>query len=79
MTWQTIDSAPKDGTRLLLAKGKSVWIGEWVHHQHITNGKVASDSAYWTTPWVMIGPERAVPTHWQPCPDPPAEVPLWRL
>lgn len=63
--WQPIETAPKDGTRILLC-GK--------------NGKIA-DSHYgqpdgWANPRCFIWPYvNANPTHWMPLPKPPEQTP----
>ena len=66
--WQLIESAPKDGTRLLLATS------EWV-----ADGQYRQDR-WWTTYPPMVGSrpqyddaERTAqtPTHWMPLPAPP--------
>ena len=67
MDWLTIDSAPKDGSRVLLAK----------------HGEVLGVGDYWTpepeqrlegaTPtfFVNSGTEPCEPSHWMPIPEPP--------
>lgn len=57
--WQPIETAPKDGTRVLLST---------------PTGKVADGAFYqrygvWSWPYVM-----ANPTHWMPMPAPPAAL-----
>ena len=68
MEWQTIDTAPKDGTGFLyfqkLPFGQK-WIGSGIWHDgkfiHVQwNG----DECDWTT---------ISPTHWMPLPDPPKD------
>lgn len=67
MTWQPIESAPKDGTVILLywppvAYAKKTWgtirMGAW-------NGSA------WKLE--MAGHFRVDCTHWQPLPDPPVQ------
>jgi hypothetical protein len=65
--WQPIETAPKDGTRLLLFGTERVFltdrafVGRW-------DAERAGGS------WV--GPEwRCIPTHWMPLPEPPSAVP----
>jgi hypothetical protein len=58
--WQPIETAPKDGTRLLLIidhgeHGDKIWTGLWADGWAVSYGK----------------PENA-PTHWKPLPQPPA-------
>lgn len=57
--WQPIETAPKDGTRVLLST---------------PTGKIADGAFYqrygvWSWPYVM-----ANPTHWMPLPAPPAAL-----
>ena len=75
MEWQPIDTAPRDGTRILLA-----WAGS-----EVTEGYWMGDSSrnYWgVVGWFSIDedvltsrPSR--PSHWMPLPQPPpaASVP----
>lgn len=67
--WQPIDSAPKDGTSVLLwAKdlrfpGRmcvAQYITDDIEWWHVTDGKFG--------PWPLRGPS---PTHWMPLPEPP--------
>ena len=76
MTWQTIDSAPKDGTIILLGGGR-VFCEQRDCHIHspqvaawVTDGTVSA--------WLIAGTESGYiwimydePTHWQPLPPPP--------
>lgn len=64
MSWQPIETAPRDGTRVLLAKRNEVLgIGDFW----------GADRAEGTTDawFVHNGAEIAEPTHWQPLPEPP--------
>jgi hypothetical protein len=74
MTWQPIETAPKDGTVIILWRGNP-----W--------NEVAM--ARWFEPWAtwlraddpdpicetdeMYGMGSAIPTHWQPLPEPPCD------
>ena len=56
MTWQSMDTAPKDGSEILLwDAGKFAVVGYW---------NVLS--SHWTT-----GDYVLVPTHWMPLPEAP--------
>lgn len=73
MTWKTIDSAPRDGTRILIAGGTfELGWDDQIIADHI-------EIAFWHTDhW--HGPEANAhdewqkhrPTHWQPLPAPPS-------
>lgn len=58
--WQPIETAPKDGTRLLLATptGK------------LADGMWSSRYGVWSWPYVMTEP-----THWMPAPPIPLRAP----
>lgn len=77
MNWQPIDTAPKDGTRILLFfptfRSMNVQIGSWSHSQHYDNGKLTHESARW---WYgstvgLWGGKESEPTHWMPIPEGP--------
>ena len=67
MQWQPIETAPKDGTVIILFDGKSVWAGRWIGHSYY--------------PWVAIdnhiygprGLKAKDVTHWMPLPPPPTD------
>jgi hypothetical protein len=67
MKWQPIETAPKDGTQVLLCSdGGAVWMGHWV----------GRSGAYKINGWtryncVDIGWE---PSNWMPLPEPPEDV-----
>ncbi len=64
--WQPIESAPKDGTRVL------GFVGRWV----IVRWAVRFSEHYGDTSGGWYDGEidgRAFPTHWMPLPAPPAE------
>jgi len=72
-TWQPIETAPKDGTELLLF-GAFAWNG--YDDQTMTGSTVGrwdSDERAWVAsnanPYVDYGE----PTHWMPLPDHPTE------
>ena len=54
--WQPIETAPKDGSRILLAtpSGK------------VSDGMWSTQYRVWSWPYVMVEP-----THWMPAPEPP--------
>lgn len=56
--WQPIETAPKNGTEILLAHGNSMWIDEWTMVNELDGFWMMCDQ--WETP--------EVPTHWMPLP-----------
>lgn len=82
-SWQTIGSAPRDGTEIILRKGDRVTAGAWIewsksHPEHHSTtgeylGEVEYDSgAHWAS-WDGGFCEDDEPTHWQPLPYPSTE------
>lgn len=65
MTWQPIETAPKDGTLILLSSpGGVVWQGSYKEIKHANCygwSRFNSEDVGWH------------PTHWQPLPAPPVE------
>lgn len=81
--WQPIETAPRDGTRVLLFQdGKRTEIGAWLdtstEHEELVrrDGKravyeiVVDESGYWDG-----AEEIFAPTHWMPIPAPPSPSP----
>lgn len=65
MTWQPIDTAPKDGTYILAFDGEDyITIVSWAQY-HINKGKRGCWLDRENDPWIL--------THWQPLPAPPTE------
>ncbi len=69
--WQPIETAPKDGSEVLLYLGppwngieKAAWYVHWGNWQA---GGIPSDTARDE----LYGIGAAVPTHWMPLPPPP--------
>ena len=60
--WQPIDTAPKDGTRILAVEGCDVYAVEWVDGEGWVYGCVATDWNYYLTIYA---------TCWKPLPEPP--------
>jgi hypothetical protein len=77
--WQPIETAPKDGTEVLLFYPEmqtAVRVGYWYHSVTTMNGKVTSDSAHWSadpTLGFWLGEKRKpiLPSHWMPLPAAP--------
>ena len=67
--WRTIDSAPKDGSKILLWAWGKVAIGEWDMQPHHSQPR-----PYWTYDNRPVTTCRGhPPTHWRPLPPPPRE------
>lgn len=63
--WLPIETAPKDGTAILVSEGRFCWCVEW-----------NEEFDWWAVDDNKLGPFRlrgAAPTHWQPLPTPPKE------
>ena len=66
--WLPIESAPMDGTLVILARGDRVTVGHWVDFEEVED----IDESYWHS-WdggFLNDPEYAA-THWMPLPEPP--------
>lgn len=66
--WQPIETAPKDGTRVLAVghRGSNIDVIEWGNGRYL--GRVKGYNQAWVNnPGVEVNP-----THWQPLPPPPA-------
>lgn len=69
MDWQPIDTAPKDGTRIFVARyidGYGWILGV---SRHETVGVIGGWISYWVGPFGELG--LGAPTHWQPLPAAP--------
>lgn len=69
--WQPIETAPKDGTRILFAL-PYVWCGYWRCERPVGMPDYRWDETWigWTREAFEDRPLN--PTHWMPLPDPPA-------
>jgi hypothetical protein len=68
MNWQPIDTAPKDGTKILVFDGVDMTTVRWM------DGR----SEWWPGEWQLVCAgmnaeecEFYKPTHWMPLPEPP--------
>jgi hypothetical protein len=61
MTWQPIESAPKDGTRFIASLVCASSGKRWV----------AADVSWHRNHWCSDGDGCVDATHWQPLPEPP--------
>jgi hypothetical protein len=70
--WQSIDSAPRDGTTVLLyspdAAAPQVMLGFW---SEWTIEELAEAGSEWADAWTGAAID-ADPTHWSPVPDLPS-------
>jgi hypothetical protein len=62
--WQTIDTAPKDGTRVILS-----WGGKSINGFYLDNSHTATPWAGWRVE-SMVAQPTGKPTYWQPYPPP---------
>ena len=63
MEWQSIETAPNDGTKVLLWVDGQVDIGDWLPAIHPWN-----NSAWWVESGQVTARN---PTHWMPLPEAP--------
>lgn len=69
MEWKPIESAPKDGTRILLFghRGDQFDIGSWGPH-----GVYIRKTGTYEAAWGSGAKHYVGATHWQPLPTPPS-------
>lgn len=78
MKWQPIETAPKDGTIILVGwrlpedtEMQEWFVMQWGHIQR--NGLFPGDVGMWVAPnGSMTWHETNGPTHWMPLPEPPS-------
>lgn len=67
--WRPIETAPKDGTYLILVDCDLVTIGKWMNSDALRDESwVGFDSIQSLHKTCVIAP-----THWMPLPEPPTE------
>jgi len=70
--WKTIETAPRDGSDILLNVGGTVVIGRWVDDERRSFGEVVSKRQEWvchvSATW---SPVKIEPSHWMALPEPP--------
>lgn len=66
MNWQPLETAPKDGTFVLMYRNGTVdtarWYDDWMF------GRSAWGNGSWSYP------DHALPSHWMPLPEPPQGI-----
>lgn len=76
--WREIQTAPKDGTRVLLfypELGEPCQLGEFRIVEHFSNGKLTHRHEGWIAGlWIYPGKETPVPSHWSPVNSPKEEM-----
>ena len=80
MKWQPIDTAPKDGTHILIIipyteewRKPTVAIARWYNDSY--NRKYRKPRPYWQWDEMRVGSQRELqPTRWMPLPEVPEEV-----
>lgn len=65
--WQPIDTAPKDGTRILVYSQSLYWLVAFFGGDHDRPGHLSQWRSAWDAEWLA-----RTPTHWMPLPDPPS-------
>lgn len=88
MEWQPIETAPKDGTRILLLEAGNVYLGLWDSNFGISEIYDPEADQYVNRPAWTDGTVKSwgyeeqneieQPTHWMPLPDPPASMSIER-
>lgn len=72
MEWRDMESAPKDGSEVLIAVNGRPLISHYRVSEHIVNGKSSSRFEGWFMPFAYSFSDPPEPTHWSPIPDIPA-------
>lgn len=77
--WQPIETAPKDGTNIILADGKHATVGNWYHeepyiheYRDLGGNYAGQDEGDGFNGWVDWS-GGITPTHWMPLPPPPSD------
>lgn len=76
--WRTIDSAPKNGSRVLLLVPNRGNLPKIIGGRWDTNKYTKRPRPYWTNDLESlngVGHTRSIqPTHWMPLPEPPSDA-----
>jgi hypothetical protein len=70
MEWQLIETAPKDGTSVLLSDGKKITLA-WFEEYGVFTDLLDIDE---DTQEYVPQPLSFAPTHWMPLPAPPLDT-----
>jgi hypothetical protein len=74
--WKPIETAPKDGTRVLLAFSARVHVGWWIDEVTTRYGREHRSQQEWHVEGMdLLWRDRPKPTHWMPLPALPARQP----
>lgn len=74
MNWQQIETAPKDGTEVLLFfadYNRKVWLGHYEISEHTSHGRSTYKREYWSIGSMFVSGKDPEPSHWMPLPEPP--------
>lgn len=74
--WQPIETAPRDGTTVLLVCPTfqdPVFIGRFMDVEEFRYGVRVRKRRYWSIPWI-INMDDPQPTHWMPIPKAPSNA-----
>jgi hypothetical protein len=77
-TWQTIETAPKDGTVVMLYYPdyhRKIWIGHYYNTETYEHGNLKHKSEGWHTGSTLTFGlvKECLPTHWMVLPEAPNE------
>jgi hypothetical protein len=76
--WQTIETAPHDGTSVLLFfpdLKQKIRLGSYEISEHLSHGKSIYRHEWWSGgPQMFLGENIPEPTHWMPLPPEPLET-----
>lgn len=72
--WQSIETAPKDGTPILVARQHKAfgWVRGWARWEDVRGISGWISRGFFPIPGEL---GLAHPTHWMPLPEPPKEAP----
>ncbi len=74
MQWQPIETAPKDGSQVLIAIGRRIEIAAWNENAEYDRFEVAPGWQVFACEDGYYSVAIEKPTHWMPVPDPPDHI-----